>query len=431
MSTKTLWVSCLNSHYCYCFLPTGIFQVPLDVCVFSFVEALFLFTSQHPTSVYLEKVNFVNNSPIIVLECVDYIKTILDKSHDDSLALALERFNNFAKPEASGYSRQQGKRDPKSPKENFSQTCFERKLLGLDKRPTERRASSLSRAVRQKSFSESEGDSFDKKSEDSRKSQSSPKPSLMRSNSFNSKKTSDKTDQQHSNNGSSKMGHRSGSDSRTRPKSLTYDSKTRSVPHFKPALNTTVFSREKPKRQGNNDRGTQSLHQPMRAVTTTKTKRKAYDDELVATNRRSHEYDFDSDHSREFMSLPVNLKSDKMASEVETQCPICLDEIISPKVLPRCKHEFCKDCIEEQFSRGKPVCPCCGMVYGTIRGDQPRGGRMSIEVRRNRQVPGFHCTGAIAIRYDIPGGVQEVGIHVVERLWLRPYIEIVYFMQLT
>jgi hypothetical protein len=39
-------------------------------------------------------------------------------------------------------------------------------------------------------------------------------------------------------------------------------------------------------------------------------------------------------------------------------CSICCEKKDNPIKLPKCNHEFCKDCIEQWF-RVKPVCPIC------------------------------------------------------------------------
>ncbi|KAL5022517.1 hypothetical protein ScPMuIL_001672 [Solemya velum] len=398
-------------------ISSGIFQVPLDVCVFSFVEALFLFSSQ-PKRAHLETINFVNNNAVIVLECVDYIKTILDKPHETSIALAIQRFQNFKlkRPEASGFSRQ-SQHDRNHLKEYVgrgSSTYSERRYSGKEKRPAERRSSSLSRAARK---FESEGDSpLDKKSHDGRRSQSRTKSFSLQSNSNpkEERKTGNDLDGHGSSpvnpsvsgvtgkgtkNVFSKTSHSSVTNYQTRPKSFTSDYKGRNMPNLKQSLQT-AYPREKTKK--GEDRGKRSAPQPVRAFidTADETKRKQFEDELFDANVEDSDPDYDSGQC---MSLPANLNSHR---SLET-CPICLEAMVSPKTLSKCKHQFCEDCIEEQFRRGKPVCPCCGMVYGILKGDQPRGGKMTTEIQQGVRVPGFDSSGSIVINYDIPGGVQE------------------------
>ena len=43
-------------------------------------------------------------------------------------------------------------------------------------------------------------------------------------------------------------------------------------------------------------------------------------------------------------------------------CPICMDSVTKPSMLPKCKHVFCIDCIKHAFEYD-PVCPVCGESY--------------------------------------------------------------------
>ena len=47
-------------------------------------------------------------------------------------------------------------------------------------------------------------------------------------------------------------------------------------------------------------------------------------------------------------------------------CVICMEKMKNPTRLV-CGHEFCRNCIEEQFTY-KEVCPVCGRVCGLITG---------------------------------------------------------------
>ena len=92
-------------------------------------------------------------------------------------------------------------------------------------------------------------------------------------------------------------------------------------------------------------------------------------------------------------------------------CAICLDEKVdNPKKL-QCGHIFCTTCIDSYFKTVKPVCPVCGTVCGTIQGDQPPGGSMSVKELKNVFVPGYpECSGALEILYNFPPGIQGVCI---------------------
>uniref|UniRef100_A0A8D0HHX9 E3 ubiquitin-protein ligase n=1 Tax=Sphenodon punctatus TaxID=8508 RepID=A0A8D0HHX9_SPHPU len=83
-------------------------------------------------------------------------------------------------------------------------------------------------------------------------------------------------------------------------------------------------------------------------------------------------------------------------------CPICMDQIHQKEVLPKCKHEFCKACIQ-QAMKYKPACPVCNMSYGVIQGNQPDG-TMNVSYAQFH-IPGYGC-GTIQIDYRMHGGIQ-------------------------
>ncbi|XP_052100378.1 uncharacterized protein LOC127734517 [Mytilus californianus] len=97
-------------------------------------------------------------------------------------------------------------------------------------------------------------------------------------------------------------------------------------------------------------------------------------------------------------------KPDKKEDEPEEKskpedCAICLEEIQNDtkKTLHKCKHVFCKECIDECF-RHRPVCPTCGMVYGIVRGTQPTG-TMKVEHRPQFHLQGHKKHGSWVITY--------------------------------
>ena len=100
---------------------------------------------------------------------------------------------------------------------------------------------------------------------------------------------------------------------------------------------------------------------------------------------------------------------DKTGGEEEDECCICLEKPQNPKVLEKCKHTFCRHCIDEYFKRGQPKCPICSVVYGELRGTQPDDGSMNVCFDR-KTLPGFRECGTIVINYFFPDGVQTVCI---------------------
>ncbi|XP_051954618.1 E3 ubiquitin-protein ligase DTX3L-like [Xyrauchen texanus] len=91
---------------------------------------------------------------------------------------------------------------------------------------------------------------------------------------------------------------------------------------------------------------------------------------------------------------------------IEETCPICLDTInkLECKVLPKCKHCFCKDCLKRAFQL-KSACPICGEIYGDLTGTQPKSGTMSV-TKDNSSLPGYEKYGTIVINYYLPSGLQ-------------------------
>lgn len=101
--------------------------------------------------------------------------------------------------------------------------------------------------------------------------------------------------------------------------------------------------------------------------------------------------------------VPQNKTVDK-----EETCSICLEQMLKSqmKTLEKCKHSFCKDCLKRAFEI-KPVCPTCGIIYGALKGTQPKGGKMKVSYD-SFPLPGYKNYRTIIIHYIIPDGVQEV-----------------------
>lgn len=95
--------------------------------------------------------------------------------------------------------------------------------------------------------------------------------------------------------------------------------------------------------------------------------------------------------------------------QVYEDCVICMEPVDSSdiKTLPKCRHSFHHDCIDQQF-KFKPACPTCGAIYGIITGNQPKSGTMSTQ-REHGALPGFDgVTHHHMIQYNFPDGTQQV-----------------------
>ncbi|NXP80630.1 DTX3L ligase, partial [Ramphastos sulfuratus] len=86
-------------------------------------------------------------------------------------------------------------------------------------------------------------------------------------------------------------------------------------------------------------------------------------------------------------------------------CPICMEEIIDKEILSKCKHAFCKSCIDQAMSF-KQSCPVCNTVYGVMEGNQPEGTMSTSTIPTS--LPGYPHCGTIVIAYNMYGGIQTM-----------------------
>ena len=127
--------------------------------------------------------------------------------------------------------------------------------------------------------------------------------------------------------------------------------------------------------------------------------------QLTADDKSSKQLTADDKSSKQLTA--GDKSSPKHADSLPVRCGVCLDTPKQPKTLDKCGHAFCSDCLDQRFAV-KPVCPDCQAVYGTIRGNQPQGGKMKM-YRNPDSLPGFpKDTDTFVIDYSIPSGVQSV-----------------------
>ncbi|NXT15309.1 DTX3L ligase, partial [Prunella fulvescens] len=89
--------------------------------------------------------------------------------------------------------------------------------------------------------------------------------------------------------------------------------------------------------------------------------------------------------------------------EKDDECPICRDTIENKEILKKCKHAFCKMCIDTAMSY-KQACPVCNTVCGVLTGNQPEGTMSSKTIHLS--LPGYPNCDTIQIDYDMRGGIQ-------------------------
>lgn len=97
----------------------------------------------------------------------------------------------------------------------------------------------------------------------------------------------------------------------------------------------------------------------------------------------------------------------KTEEKEEDECPICRDRIKNKETLEKCKHAFCKTCIDRAMTY-KQACPVCNTVCGVLIGNQPEGTMSTQTIKLS--LPGYPDCDTIKIDYDMNGGIQTVSI---------------------
>ncbi|NXM11950.1 DTX3L ligase, partial [Ploceus nigricollis] len=93
----------------------------------------------------------------------------------------------------------------------------------------------------------------------------------------------------------------------------------------------------------------------------------------------------------------------KTEEKEDNECPICRDTIENKKILEKCKHAFCKICIDIAMTY-KQACPVCNTVCGVLTGNQPEGTMSARTIYCS--LPGYPNCDTIQIEYDMNGGIQ-------------------------
>ncbi|XP_002189161.5 E3 ubiquitin-protein ligase DTX3L isoform X1 [Taeniopygia guttata] len=93
----------------------------------------------------------------------------------------------------------------------------------------------------------------------------------------------------------------------------------------------------------------------------------------------------------------------KTEEKEDDECPICRDTIENKEILERCKHAFCKICIDRAMTY-KQACPVCNTVCGVLMGNQPEGTMSDTTIHAS--LPGYPNCGTIVIDYNMKGGIQ-------------------------
>ncbi|XP_050399507.1 uncharacterized protein LOC126816811 [Patella vulgata] len=384
------------------FISTGLFSIPLEDCVGAFIDAVLIFlTKTKPNS--LKEVHLVNNDINIVSMASTLLQSILDSSEIDKMtAEAVSKFElkdskgdifnrgltatgaAGARPKDGSSLRRCNSMDMlhNQPSDTYSGTSMtksydtssDRKNVigaaGISASTSSRqRSSSLSRRSPDKTFTRPDSPKMTSSLELAKSSRTSDPKTAQRS-----------------------------STTRTYP---VNDSTGATASNISQSLRKTISSASKSSR---------SSISPLKAMplSTSTDSRKSKVSAASSTMNDRHLRSFDhSSHSRfsnEYQSLPANINRRTGSSNT---CGICLDEMTNPKTLPKCGHKYCNDCIRHAFVN-KPVCPECGMIYGVIMGNQPKGGKMIHKIIVSHKLEGFKdADGVLEITYSFHDGIQD------------------------
>lgn len=446
-------------------ISTGVFGVPLDICVRSFLGAILIFSEQR-TSKNLQNISFINRDPEATVTTIVLLQTALESDLEELSSQAFEAYNRFKDKEIDipkgrqerlgDYERDMAK------KTSFSSSLYQRSptasLSTESTTKTPRRSSSLSR-LSQRSPTEN-------KKEESHQAVSKRSSFLDTESSLDSRLRSSSNSRMEPKRGASESNYLSQSSADRKGKSSRIDQRSSGDPDasglsdkktwstsslgegnerkdYETGLSAKYTTSVGASLKSEKDmfaRTTPSLKQSLLTKTTDyklkgavknagtgsptgKVRARRVDDEedlseedyktevkhtssRTQKERQPTEYDLHR--------LPANLNRNSRVSESPLtaeeaeKCAICLEVCKKPKALQTCKHTFCGRCIDAYFKKVKPACPVCGTIYGKVRGTQPKDGKMIDGVKHNVFLPGYeNADGAIVIKYDFPSGMQQ------------------------
>ncbi|XP_013409531.1 uncharacterized protein LOC106173088 [Lingula anatina] len=118
-----------------------------------------------------------------------------------------------------------------------------------------------------------------------------------------------------------------------------------------------------------------------------------------------HEFPQNVSSTTHLLQPDVSNPDRKLLHDTDETCPICMDSFQNKTTLDRCKHSFCKDCLDRSLQL-KNKCPICGDILGEQTGDQPDDGTMTVSYW-HRPLEGYEGVGTIVIDYYFPSGVQK------------------------
>nr|XP_009675554.1 PREDICTED: E3 ubiquitin-protein ligase DTX3L [Struthio camelus australis] len=118
---------------------------------------------------------------------------------------------------------------------------------------------------------------------------------------------------------------------------------------------------------------------------------------------RVSEMKYSSKQKNDFSSKEQAKPKTEDEGQDKDMCPICRDRFNNKEVLTKCKHAFCRSCIQQAMTY-KKACPVCNTCYGLMQGDQPEGAMLFRTIRA--QLPGYPRCDTIEITYVMHSGIQ-------------------------
>ena len=420
--------------YLFFYLP-GVFGVPLDICIRSFLDALLIFGNDRASS-YLRNVRLINKDDEATITSIVLLKTALEGDVEALASQAFEAYNKFKEKELhlprgrpEHHKSFEFEAAQKAP---VIKTLFQGSTSGQTEtetaKRTHRRSSSMSRLSTSNSQKEENASSTPRQSSVSGMA-ADPEPKARSSSvlygSLIRGDFSKSYSPQHTASSTAKVNaekHKITTAPSLKQSLLTGSTASAKLKSLRKPTSSDSPSGKVRVRRGWDDTDDDRAHMaksPTADSPSGKVRvRRGWDDTdddrahmakspIAATDRMESDFGL--------YSLPINIEgnmrgiSHSRKTKDDEKCAICLDRLRRPKTLEFCKHTFCTACIDEHFKKAKPTCPICGSVYGKIKGTQPRDGQMTSKVEHNVSLPGYErADGAIVIKYFFPSGIQKV-----------------------
>ncbi|KAK6185919.1 hypothetical protein SNE40_008053 [Patella caerulea] len=385
------------------FISTGLFSTPLEDCVGAFIDAVLIFLSKSkPNS--LKEVHLVNNDINVVSMASTLLQSILDSSEIDQMTA--EAVSKFELKDSKGDIFNRGLTATGAagarPKDGSSlRRCNSMDML--HNQPSDTYSAT--------SMTKSYDTSSDRKSVIGAAGISASTSCRQRSSSL-SRRSPDKTFNRPDSPKMTSSLELAKSSRTSDPRTSQRSSTTRTYPvNDSTVAKASSISQSLKKNMSSASKSTRGSVSPLKAIAPVSTssdsrKSKGSAASSTVTERLLRSFDHSS-HSRfsdEYQSLPANINR---RTGSNSTCGICLDEMTNPKTLTKCGHKYCTDCIRHAFIN-KPVCPECGMIYGVLMGNQPKGGKMIHKIIVSHKLEGFRdADGVLEITYSFHDGIQD------------------------